>query len=63
MGGKVTTGEREEEVNIHGRAHCTYNSGYNKANKDILVSKVGEQGKESLGGKKGNKKGPVGQTN
>ena len=41
MGGKVTTGEREEEVNIHGRAHCTHNSGYNKANKDILVPKVG----------------------
>jgi hypothetical protein len=51
--------EREKEVNIHGRTHCTHNSGYNKANKDILVLKVREQaweqGKEGLGGKNVNK--------
>ena len=49
------TGEGEKGVNIHGRAHCTYNSEYHNANKDILVLKVWEQGKEGEGDKTVNK--------
>jgi hypothetical protein len=45
------TGEGEKGVNIHGRVHCTYNSEYHNANKDILVLKVCEQGKKGLGDK------------
>jgi hypothetical protein len=46
----------EKGVYIHGRAHCTYNSEYHNANKDILVLKVWEQGNEGLGYKSVNKK-------
>jgi hypothetical protein len=49
------TEEGEKGVNIHGRAHCTYNSESHNANKDILVLTVWEQGKEGLGGKSVNK--------
>jgi hypothetical protein len=47
--------ERGRRKLIYMGGHVTHNSGYNKANKDILMLKVREQawgqGKEGLGGK------------